>query len=84
MSTPPDLKPPVMASFGPMVLTGMGSSTIGDKLGDAFAEVMAWLIMLGCRCEPPPAVISALHTLCVAGTVGIAFYIHYRFVKPQQ
>lgn len=72
---------PTMAPVGAMSLTGMGSSALGDKLGDAFAQLIAWLIARNCDCVPPQEVISAVHSICVAFVVGLAFYIHYRFIK---
>ena len=74
-------KPPTMAPVGMMSLTGMGSSALGDKLGDAFAQLVAWAIARSCDCVPPDAVISAIHSICVATVVGVAFYVHYRFLK---
>jgi hypothetical protein len=74
-------KSPTLAPIGGMTLTGMGSSAVGDKLGDAFAQLVAWGIARYCACVPPDAVISAIHSICVAFVVGMAFYIHYRFIK---
>lgn len=75
------LKLPTMAPVGAMSLTGMGSSALGDKLGDAFAQLVAWMIARSCACVPPEQVISALHTLCVTVVVASAFYLHYRFIR---
>lgn len=76
-------KVPVRANYAPVVLTAMGSSAIGDKVGDALANVLTWLIQLACSCIPPAGVVSSFHTLCVTGTVGVACMIHYQFIKPK-
>lgn len=78
-----DIQPklPTMAPVGMMSLTGMGSSALGDKLGDAFAQLMAWALANHCNCVPPEPVISAIHSICVAFVVGCAFYVHYKFIK---
>ena len=77
-------KPPITASFGPMVLTGIGSSSLGDQVGDAMADIVVWIIQLSCNCSPPPVVTHAFHTIFVAATVASAFAIHYHIVKLKQ
>lgn len=72
---------PTMAPIGAMSLTGMGSSALGDKLGDAISQLLAWVIAQHCSCVPPEEVISAIHSISVALVVGCCFYIHYKFVK---
>lgn len=74
-------KTPTMASFLPMAATGMASASIGDKLGDAFSQLIAWKIAIDCNCVPPDKVISALHTICEALVVGGAFLLHYIVIK---
>lgn len=70
-------KTPTMASFAPMAMTGMGSSALGDKLGDALSQLVAWRIAANCNCVPPDNVISAIHTICVGGVVLTAYLIYY-------
>lgn len=73
---------PKIATVGAMAMTGLGSSAMGDQIGDAIAKIIAWFLAVHCQCSPPPEIISACHTLCVAIVVGIAFYVHSRFLKP--
>lgn len=76
-----DKVPPTQANFTPMVMTGVAASSLGDKVGDALSIVLTWLVQLSCNCTIPDVVTSAFHTLCVASVVGLAFVIHYQFIK---
>lgn len=81
MSDSSPQKLPTEVPIGMMALTGLGSSAMGDQIGDALSQVLAWIVAVQCNCAPPAQVISGFHTLCVALVVGIAFYIHYRFAR---
>lgn len=74
-------KPPTEVPIGQMALTGLGSSAMGDQIGDALSQILSWGIAVKCQCAPPPEISSAFHTLCISLVVGIAFYIHYRFAR---
>lgn len=74
-------KTPTMASFAPMAMTGMGSSALGDKLGDALSQLVAWRIAVNCNCTPPSDVISAVHTICVGMVVLTAYTIYYAITR---
>lgn len=76
-------KSPVMTSFAPVALTAMGSSSLGDQIGDSMSVILIWILQLVCHCEPPPAVASAFHTLCVALTVLAALLVHYAYLKQK-
>lgn len=75
------LKNPVTSNFLPMAITGTTAASMGDQVGNAFADIFTWFVQLACKCIPPEAVTSGLHTLCVAGTVIVAFIIHYQVLK---
>lgn len=76
-------KLPTEVPIGQLALTGIGSSALGDQIGDSLAEILSWFVAVKCQCAPPAEVIKGFHTLCVALVVIIAFYVHYRFVRNQ-
>lgn len=74
-------KLPTEVPIGTMALTGLGSSALGDQIGDSMAEILSWFVAVHCQCAPPPEVIRGFHSICVAIVVGIAFYVHYLFSR---
>lgn len=76
-------KLPTEVPIGQLALTGLGSSAMGDQIGDSLAEILSWFVAVKCQCSPPVEVIKGFHSLCVALVVGIAFYVHYRLVRNQ-
>lgn len=77
-------KLPVTSSFAPIVMTGMGSSAIGDQLGDAISQLISWVIAVHCNCVPPDKVISSVHTICVVLIVSLAYTVHYLILKHKE
>lgn len=78
------LRVPTTASFAPMAMTGIGSSALGDKLGDALTQLIAWRMAVNCNCVPPDKVISAIHTICVGVVVLISYTIYYAVTRYNQ
>lgn len=78
-----DVQPKVQVTggIGALALTGVGSAGIGDQVGDALANILAWIIAVKCQCAPPADVIHGFHTICVVFVVGLAFIVHYTILK---
>ena len=72
------------SSFLPVAITGVGSSAIGDQIGNALADVLVWAFTQGFHCSIPATVVGAFHTLCVALVVVAAYIIHFKVIKSQQ
>lgn len=67
----------------PMMLTGTGSSVIGDQVGNPLADIAVWLTSKACGCVLPDSIEKAYHTLFVFLIVGSALFIHGKFAKQQ-
>lgn len=78
------IKLPITSTFAPVMMTGIGSSAIGDQLGDAVAQLASWFIAVNCNCVPPDKVISAVHTICVVLFVLLAYAVHYLILKHKE
>lgn len=75
------VKLPTQASFMPMAMTGIGSGALGDKFGDAIAQLVAWRIAVNCNCIPPDNVISSIHTICVGCIIFLSYAIYYGYTR---
>lgn len=76
-------KTQTVAAIGPMALTGISSSVIGDQFGNALAKIVAWVMAIQCQCVPPPAILDAVQTITVGLVVGFAYLIHMAIIKSK-
>ena len=74
---------PTQVSFAPMAATALVSSSVGDQVGNALADVLCWMIQVGFNASPPTGVIGAFHTLCVFACVGASLGVHYFLIKSK-
>ena len=74
---------PVQVSFAPMAATAVGSSALGDQVGNALADVLVWVVQVSLNSVPPASVVSAFHSLCVFSVVALSLTVHYFILKTK-
>ena len=74
-------KPSAAPMLGLQAMNAAGAYSYGDKLGDAVAQIAAWVMAVHCNCVPPENVISAVHSLSVIAVIGLALIIQHKLLK---
>jgi hypothetical protein len=67
--------------LGLQAMNVAGAYSYGDRVADAIAQIVAWIMAVQCQCAPPGNVISATHYLCVVFVMAIAIVIQHKFIK---
>lgn len=67
--------------LGLQAMGATGSYFAGDKLGDAIAQIVAWIIAVKCNCTPPSEVVGAVHSISVAAVMILAIIAQHKLIK---
>jgi hypothetical protein len=80
-----DQQPQPKISSAPMLglqaMNATGAYFGGDRVGNALADIVAWIIAVQCKCAPPPDVITAVHDLSIALVMVAAIIAQHRLIK---
>ena len=67
--------------LGLQAMNATGAYFGGDRVGNAIADIVAWIIAVNCNCAPPPDVITAVHDLSIAFVMIAAIIAQHKLIK---
>jgi hypothetical protein len=67
--------------LGLQAMNATGAYFGGDRVGNAVADIVAWIIAVQSNCASPPNVITAVHDLSIAFVMVVVIIAHHRLIK---